>query len=82
MKRRTPPRLPYGIWRTSDGREVVFDRHYRPMWQRTPGNRSAAADPAEQVDFVAQRWFWTGSTPKRERIAATAAALAEWSASP
>jgi hypothetical protein len=27
--------LPYGIWLCADRREVLFNRHYKPIWQRT-----------------------------------------------
>jgi hypothetical protein len=27
-------RLPYGSWTRADGREVLFNRHYQPIWQR------------------------------------------------
>ena len=27
--------LPYGRWRCADGREVLFNRFYEPIWERT-----------------------------------------------
>ena len=40
--------LPYGIWRTKDGLEVLFDRRYRPMWQRVEG-LVVRADPTAWI---------------------------------
>jgi hypothetical protein len=45
------------LWRCADGREVLFNRRYKPLWQRLPGCAAAPADPAEPVSFVAQSWF-------------------------
>jgi hypothetical protein len=28
--------LPYGKWTCPDGREVLFNRFYEPIWQRHP----------------------------------------------
>jgi hypothetical protein len=30
-------RLPYGMWTTEDGEEVIFNRDYRPIWSRHLG---------------------------------------------
>jgi len=49
--------LPYGFWRAASGRIVIFNRRYRPLWQRLPDATIERADPSEWVSFVAQRWF-------------------------
>jgi hypothetical protein len=52
-------RLPYGLWTCEGGREVLFNRFYRPIWQRWP---VVNGDPAEWVrDWNEQRWFFTGN---------------------
>src|ERR1019366_697539 len=30
-------RMPFGKWTCADGREVLFNRNYKPIWQRYPG---------------------------------------------
>jgi hypothetical protein len=42
--------LPYGIWIT-DTHEYLFDRQYRPIWKRQPGQPAAPATPAEWVNW-------------------------------
>jgi hypothetical protein len=46
------PYLPCGLWRCADGREILFDRSYRPLWQRRLNGRVEVADPGEWIDFV------------------------------
>jgi hypothetical protein len=57
--------LPYGMWTCADGREVLFNRYYRAIWQREPW---AKADIDEWVVFERQRWFYDDSAvPWRDR---------------
>jgi hypothetical protein len=49
--------LPYGYWRDATGRLVVFNRRYRPLWQRLPDGTIERANPYEWIEFVEQRWF-------------------------
>jgi hypothetical protein len=49
--------LPYGYWRDTTRRLVVFNRRYRPLWQRMPTGEIERADANEWVSFVEQRWF-------------------------
>jgi hypothetical protein len=60
LMRRT---LPYGVWTCESGREVLFNRGYRPIWQRS-GEVSQPADYNEWVaDIVKQEWFFHDSNP-------------------
>lgn len=78
-------RLPYGLWTCSDGREVLFNRDYKPIWQRRPGEAASAADRDEQVPYVDQKWFygdhsapWLKGREGRTALARCDAVLAEW----
>lgn len=55
--------LPYGMWTCADGREVLFNRGYRPLWQRRPGQAATRADHGEWVPFNRQSWFYTDHNP-------------------
>ena len=51
--------LPYGIWRCSDGTEVLFSRRYKPLWSRSPGGAVVAMVGNEWVEnIVDERWFY------------------------
>jgi hypothetical protein len=47
-------RLPYGKWTCPDGREVLFNRDYKPILERMPGQPAKPADPTEWVDNIQQ----------------------------
>ena len=49
--------LPYGVWKCADGREVLFNRQYEPLWQRHHGE-IALADPKEWVRSVSEVFFY------------------------
>ncbi len=55
--------LPYGLWLCADGREVLFNRFYDPIWQRIDG-AVLAADANEWVRWTSQRWFYTDGDTK------------------
>jgi hypothetical protein len=55
--------LPYGMWTCEDGRQVLFDRRYRPLWQRRPGQRATVADPNEWVAWEKQEWLFNDANP-------------------
>lgn len=58
--------LPYGFWRCSSGRVVIFDRHYCPLWQRRRGGIVRRADPTEFVEGVVEQvWFYHDGTPAK-----------------
>jgi hypothetical protein len=42
--------FPYGIWECGDGRQVLFNRAYMPIWQRA--RAGAAAEPANPDEWV------------------------------
>jgi hypothetical protein len=57
-------RLPYGRWTCSDGREVLFNREYRAIWERYPGPAVARrADIEEWVEYSEQHWFFGDHNP-------------------
>lgn len=59
-------RLPYGKWTCADGREVLFNRDYKPIWQRRPGHAAEPADRQEWVPFERQEWYYQdGQQPWR-----------------
>ena len=71
--------LPYGMWTVRGGREVLHDRRYNPILQRFNGGPAMPADRTEWVEnIIAQRWFYTGSTPEADCRAAGLAALQAW----
>jgi hypothetical protein len=49
--------LPYGMWICADGREVLHNRRYKPIWERRDGIVSAA-HRNEHVEHVAAIWFY------------------------
>jgi len=51
--------LPYGRWTCQDGREVLFNRFYEPIWQRQPSGIVEAADGREWVKFIGEEWFYS-----------------------
>lgn len=66
--------LPYGIWTCGDGREVIFDRRYRPFVERRPSEAQPEAfvglqfaDPTEWVrDIVKTEMIWNDGTADAE----------------
>src|SRR5580765_4964173 len=71
--------LPYGIWTTEDGRQILFNRFYEPIWERRDGQAPTPADPTEWIKGPAtQHWFYGdehGDPAKRRRALA---ALKDW----
>lgn len=75
--------LPYGCWTCADGREILFNRRYRPIVQRCPGGPVELADPCEWVTgIVRQMWFYTGPHPEAECRERAVAALRAWDLAP
>lgn len=70
--------MPYGIWTCEDGREVLFNRFYEPIWERRPGEAATQADPRERVRFVKQAWLYDDGTSKPDRKNRGNALLKSW----
>ena len=65
----------YGSWRCYDGREVLFNRSYQPLWERRPGQPVEMANPKEWVNWDTETFFWKdghGTTERGHRL------LREW----
>jgi hypothetical protein len=76
--------LPYGMWTCADGREVLFNRNYKPIWQRIDGVVTAA-DPDEWVLWVSQQWLFDDCAPPWVSIATRRrceTVLVEWAGGP
>lgn len=70
--------LPYGRWTCPNGRQVLFDRRYHPMWQRQPNGSVTPADPAERISFIHEEWFYEDATPELDKHRNALAALSAW----
>jgi crotonobetainyl-CoA:carnitine CoA-transferase CaiB-like acyl-CoA transferase len=49
--------LPYGFWKAADGRVVIFNRRYSPIWQRFADGEIRRANSGEWVRWIEERWF-------------------------
>ena len=77
--------LPYGKWTCADGRQVVFNRDYTPIFQRLPSGQVIPADPTEWVRWIAQVWFyedlpgcWSKRGPSKRLLDRVNAAVSDW----
>ena len=71
--------MPYGLWRTADHREILFDRRYKPLVERRPDRGPELASPDEWIeDIVHQEWFYNDGTPEPEKYVAAYTALNRW----
>lgn len=50
--------LPYGKWTCADGRQVLFNRNYKPIWQRASDGSISPGDTEEWVAFAEQEHFY------------------------
>ena len=57
--------LPYGLWTCADGREVLFNRHYQPIYERLNRGKAMPSNRGEWVTFAHQQWFYTDSSARR-----------------
>ncbi len=58
--------LPYGKWTCGNGREVLFNREYRPIASRQDGVVSSDVDAGEWVlDIVRHEYYYNDGTPRR-----------------
>lgn len=46
--------LPYGRWTLDDGREVIFNREYQPIYSCMPGEPSVFCNHADFIDDIAK----------------------------
>jgi hypothetical protein len=73
--------LPYGKWTCADGREVLFNRWYGPIWERSAAGVVRRANPGEWVQFERVEWFYTdGNSPRRspKTVRRCVAVLKSW----
>src|SRR5689334_21048193 len=68
--------MPYGIWCCRDGRKVLFNRRYQPIWQRMPGELATPANRDEWVRWAKQRWFYHDGHTEQQAQDRAAAVLA------
>ena len=47
----------YGIWTLADGREVLFDRDYSPLYSRRPGEPAEIADQQRPQGIIKERFL-------------------------
>jgi hypothetical protein len=52
---------PYGRWTCGDGREVLFNRDYCPIYERHPSQLGRVAQHDEWVPWVRQEYFFNDS---------------------
>ena len=67
--------MAYGLWKARDGREVAFNRQYRPILQRRPGGPVEAADGDEWVRWSRLRYFYNDGHPEQEKRRRSCAGL-------
>ena len=50
--------LPYGMWVTTEGEWVLYNRRYQPFMIRTPGGRISGCDPKLWVEDIDTRYYF------------------------
>lgn len=72
--------MPYGLWVCANGREVLFDRQYRPLFERpAAGEPAVVADVCEWVmEIKGTERFYSDGTPEPEKRKRAIAALQKW----
>jgi hypothetical protein len=60
-------RDPYGKWTCKDGREVLFDRGYCPLYSKRPGEPAEIAEPNDYPDGAKTEHFWLDGRTQPER---------------
>jgi len=61
--------FPYGKWTCEDGREVLFNRFYEPIYERRRNSSAELADRKEWVPWKHQEWFYEDADNERRRTA-------------
>jgi hypothetical protein len=70
---------PYGKWTCEDGRQVLFNRGYEPIYQRSPDGSVSEADRGEWVESIVDSdFFWGDWTKKAAKASAVRKALNSW----
>lgn len=69
--------LPYGIWTCEDGRQVLFNRDYCPIWERHNGV-TQPANYYEWVPYVTQAWFYNDGHTLAQSIRIGMKVLRDW----
>ena len=57
--------LPYGKWICSGGREVLFNRNYKPLLERN-GNCLSFANPNETIKNINEIFYYDDGCPPYE----------------
>ncbi len=50
--------LPYGLWKLADGSEVLFNRDYCPIWQRSAGGVVSGIAPDLDIRYQSSEHFY------------------------
>jgi hypothetical protein len=69
--------MAYGKWTTKDGREVVYNRRYRPIWERqSPNHPWVKANLGEWVDdIVAHEYYYNDGHSEHQKSGRARAAM-------
>lgn len=71
--------LPYGEWTTEDGRTILFNRDYHPIWQRHGDSLPVPADRAEWVPGIIEtRHFYDDADAEVAMRRKALAVLRSW----
>src|SRR5271166_3912502 len=69
----------YGMWTLTDGRTIVFNRRYKPMFERLPGNdgwQEVEGCPRYK-DIKEEKRFYRDSYPEGQKKRASIEAMVE-----
>jgi hypothetical protein len=55
--------LPYGKWICADGKEVLFNRDFQPIWEKSPAEMPRPTDRDAQYEHVKEKWFFGDRDP-------------------
>lgn len=70
--------LPYGVWTCRDGREIIYDRRYRPIAQRLPGQPPSLVRDHWVTDISSRHWLYDDATPEAEKLRRAKQILTDW----
>lgn len=72
---------PYGKWTCTNGREVLYNRSYQPIWERYNGGSATQANNNEWIDLIDEDktiFYYNDSTPLYKRKIIGENILKEW----